>query len=332
MPPADDDARSGPRVPFGRDSVRPAPKPASGPMIPFGAARVPRTLNDGPRIVGGGIVRLRISCSIDELRTLDPAVSDPVLRQAKRVVDAVNFDDHEFDDVVRFGAPLQEEHGRLAEDQLALAGDARLEEAKRLSSDLLAQLSQLNPASLFDRDRGLIDGMKAALSRSAELESFQQRSAAVLQTARQIKERSQEFAEFERRANLLMKRWITLGVGLDAHLLAGRFLTRHIAEHPLPDPGAAAHRLSQTGALETRLASLASTASSVALGERVLQAIISTIGGARTFAEDMIDSDLPVWQTACAAALIARSEGRSFDASPIRSLYEKLVKTLTRRN
>lgn len=332
VPPADEDARSGPKVPFRGDAAPPKPKAASGPKIPFGAAHVPRTLDEGPRIISGGVVRRRISCTVTELRILDPAAPDSVLHQALRVVDAVNLDDHEFDDVIRFGASLQEQHGRLAEDQLALAEDERLDEAKRLSADLLARLSELDPKRLFSVDQGLFAGVKAALSRSTEAETFRERSANLILAARLLKERREDFVQIERRATLLKKKWTALAAALSAHILAGRFLVRHIDEHPLPDPEAVRHYRSQRDALETRLGSLAATAASVALGERVLETMISTIGGARTFAGDMVDSDLPAWQIACAAALVAKSEGRSIDASVIHRHYEKLVKTLTQRN
>jgi hypothetical protein len=332
VPPADEDARSGPKVPFRGDAPPPGPKVVPGPKVPFGAARPPRPHEAGPRVVGSGIVRRRIPCTIEELRALDPTAPETVLRQALRAVDAVNFDDHEFDDVVRFGAFLQEQHGRLAEDQLGLAGDERLDDAKRVSGDLLAQLGELDPDRLFARDRGLLGNVKAALTRSSEVESFRERSAGVISKARLMKERKQDFVELERRANILEKKWSTLAVGVDAHLLAGRFLVQHVEEHPLPDPEAAAHHRSQKDALETRLGSLAATAASVALGKRILETMISTISGARTFADDMVDSDLPAWQTACAAALVAKSEGRSFDASVIQRYYEALVNTLTRRN
>jgi hypothetical protein len=256
--------------------------------------------------------------------------SEPLLRQAVRAVNAVNFDDHEFDDVIRFGAHLQELHGRLAEEQLALADDERLQAVQRLAADLLARLGELDPERLFSQGRGFMAGVRAAFSPSAE--TFRERSAGVVGSARVLKERKQDFAELEDRATSLKRRWATLTTGLNAHLLAGRFLVRHVNEHPLPDPDAAAHHRSQKDALETRIGSLAATASSVALGERVLETMVFTVSAARKFADDMIESDLPTWQTACAAALTAKSEGRPYDVSAIQSLYKKLFNTLTRRN
>ncbi|MGR9354491.1 hypothetical protein [Rhizobium leguminosarum] len=332
MATADEDARSGPKVPFREDVPAKAPKPAGGPRVLFGTARAPRTLDEGPRIVGNGVVRRRISCTVEDLRALDPQASEPVLRQAVRAVDAVNFDDHEFDDIVRFGAHLQELHGRLAEEQLALADDERLQDAQRLANDMLARLGELDPEHLFLPRRGFLGGVKAALSSTAETETFRERSAGVVGTARLLKERREDFTKLEDRAISLKRRWATLATGLNAHLLAGRFLVQHVDEHPLPDPDAAAHHRSQKDALETRLGSLAATASSVALGERVLETMVSTISGVRTFADDMVESDLPAWQTACAAALSAKSEGRPYDVSPTQGLYKKLLNTLTRRN
>ncbi|RWX19443.1 hypothetical protein EHI42_04650 [Rhizobium hidalgonense] len=332
MAPVDEDERSGPKVPFRGDAPAKAPKPADGPKVLFGTARAPRTLDEGPRIIGGGVARRRISCTVEDLRALDPLAAESVLRQATRAVDAVNFDDHEFDDIVRFGAHLQELHGRLAEEQLALADDERLQDARRLATDLVVRLGELDPEHLFSPGRGFLGGVRAALSRSAEAESFRERSAGVVRSARVLKERRQAFAELEDRATSLKRKLTALAAALNAHILGGMFLVRHVEEHPLPDPAAAAHHRSQKDALETRLGSLTATASSVALGERVLETMIATISGVRRFADDLVESDLPAWQTACAATLTAKSEGRPYDVSVTQGLYEKLLSTLTRRN
>ncbi len=331
MTPADKDACPGPKVPFRGDSSPKVPNVAAVPKVLFGTARTVRTLEEGPRIVWGGVIRRRIACTVDDLRAMDSLASEPVLRQAVRAVNAVNFDDHEFDDVIRFGAHLQELHGRLAEEQLGLADDERLQAVQRLAADLLARLGELDPERLFSPARGFMGGMRAALSPSADTETFRERSAGVVGSARVLRERKQDLAELEDRATALKRRWATLTNGLNAYLLAGRFLVRHVNEHPLPDPDAAAHHGAQKDALEMRIGSLAATASSVALGERVLQTMIATLSTARRFADDMVESDLPTWQTACAAALTAKSEGRPYDVSLIQSLYEKLLNTLTRR-
>lgn len=332
MAPVDEDARSGPKVPFRGDVPNAGTKPAVGPKVLFGTARPPRTVEEGPRIIGNSIVRRRISCTVEDIRGLDPHAPEPVLRQAVRAVDAVNFDDHEFDDVIRFGAHLQQLHGQLAEEQLELANDERLQGAQRLANDMLARLRELEPEHLFSPRRSFLGGVRAAFSSTADIEIFAERSASLVESARVLKDRRDDFIRLEDRSTSLKRRWATLATGLNAHLLAGRFLVQHVNDHPLTDPDAAAHHRSQKDALETRLGSLAATVSSVALGERVLETMVSTIAGARKFAGDMVESDLPAWQTACAAALTAKSEGRSYDVSIIQGHYEKLLNTLTRRN
>lgn len=328
MTPADEDARSGPKVPFRGDT---SPKAVAVPKVLFGTARAARVLDEGPRIVGGGVVRHRIPCTVDDLHALDSLASEPILRLAVRAVEAVNFDDHEFDDVVRFGVHLQDLHGRLAEEQLALADDQRLQDAQRRATGLLARLSELDPERLFSTERGFLGGMRAALFRSAEAGSFRELSAGVIESARLLKEQRKDLADLEHRAASLKQRWATLAVGLNAHLLAGRFLVGHVSEHPLPDPDTAAHHRSQKDALEPRIGSLTATLSSVALGQRVLETMVSTISSARQVADEMVESDMPAWQTACAAALTAKSEGRPYDVSVTQRFYEKLLNTLTRR-
>lgn len=318
-------------MPFGKEVSEPSPSTGQ-PRVLFGTARRPEALADKPRIIGGGIVRQRIPCTAADLRTIEPDAPEAVIAQALRAVNSINFDDHEFDDVVRFGSALQELHGRLAEQQLALAGDERLIEAKRLSAELLRQLEELDPERLFSSDRGLISGIRAALSRSASPSGFSEGAASVVRNAAALKKRASGYRGLGRDAEALKRRLTTQTTALRAHLLAGRFLIRHLdaaASSPAP---ANPHLTSQKDALEIRVTALASTLSSVAVGAQILEALISTIGAACAFAEEIVESELPAWQTACAAALAARLDGRSYELSGVRRHYEKIVNILKQRN
>ncbi|MFJ1311841.1 hypothetical protein [Agrobacterium sp. P15N1-A] len=331
MSAADEDWRSGPKVPFGKEVSEPSASTGQ-PRVLFGSPRRPEPPADEPRIIGGGIVRQRIPCTTADLRAIEPDAPEAQLAQALRIVNSINFDDHEFDDVVRFGTALQELHGRLAEQQLVLAGNERLIEAKRLSAELLRQLEELDPERLFSTDRGLISGIRAALSRSASPQAFREGTASVVRNAAALKERLPDYRDLGREGAVLKRRMTTLTVALQAHLLAGRFLIRHLDAAASSVAPGNPHLISQKDALEVRLTALASTLSSVTVGAQILETLVSTIGAARKFAEEIVDAELPAWQTACAAALAARLDGRSYELSGVRRHYEKIVNILKQRN
>lgn len=331
MSPGDEDARRGPKVPFGRAPERPAAA-SSIPKVLFGSARGSHVPSDQPRIIGGGVARRRIPCTIEDLRAASPAASDTVLRQALRAVSAVNFDDHQFDDVVRFGSTLQDIHGRLAEQQLSLVSDPRLSEAKRLSTALLQQIEQFDPQLLFPADEGiLMRGIRAAFSRTGSPEAFMKASATVIATARSLRERAPDLRDLADNAATLGKRFATLTTTLEAYILAGSFLVTHLDAIPPSGLTDVTHLKSQKDALEIRLAALASALASVTLGKRILETVHMTVDAARSIAEDIVENELPAWQIACAAALAARVEERPFDLSSVRERYEKIVNILKRR-
>lgn len=244
---------------------------------------------------------------------------------------AVNFDDHQFDDVVRFGSTLQEIHGRLAEQQLLLVGDPRLSEAKRLSTVLLQQIEQFDPQLLFPADKGILRGIRAAFSRTGSPEAFMKASATVIATARSLRERAPDFRDLADNAATLGKRFATLATTLEAYILAASFLVTHLDAIPPSGLTDVTHLKSQKDALEIRLAALASALASVTLGKRILETVHTTVDAARSIAEDIVENELPAWQIACAAALAARVEERPFDLSSVREHYEKIVNILKRR-
>ena len=120
-----DIASARPRVLFEENAASPVAAPpvrAGGPAVLFGVPRAPAPKSDRPRVLASGEIRSRIPCDATALREIDATVPASVLTHALRVVEGINVDDHYFDDVVRFGAGLQAEHGRLAERELAVAG------------------------------------------------------------------------------------------------------------------------------------------------------------------------------------------------------------------
>ncbi|MFT4180518.1 MAG: hypothetical protein QM636_01225 [Rhizobium sp.] len=338
MPPAKDDKNktSSPRILFGDKGTTEKPAApvtaatATGPKIPFGTPIAPRAPIEGPKIIGDGVVRRRIPCSPADLRTLEPDASDIVIDMALRIIEGVNLDDHEFDDVVRFGAALQQRHGELAEKELALAGDTRLAEVKRLSAELLQHLGALDPERLFLPRQRFLASLRTSLSGTTPSDLFQQHAADISRIAKLLAERAEDFLDLERSVQALKVNWNALALGLEAHDLAGRFVVRHIEANGASNLDVSAHYRSQKNALEMRLTSLAAAAASVALGARTLASMETSIANVRDLASETVERDLPAWYTACSAALAARSNGEaaSVDVSGVRLLYSKIVNKL----
>lgn len=331
-PQKDDDPKSSPRVLFG-NGVRSAGS-AAGPRVLFGSPAPARTPSDGPRIVGNGVLRHRLTCSPADLRLIDPEASAGVVKAALRIVDGVNLDDHEFDDVIRFGGQLQQRHGQLAEEELALADDPLLAEAGRLSADLLEHLTALDPERLFPTGKSLLDGFRASMSGTTPDELFRRHASEIARIGKLLADRASGFLELERSARSLSERGEALSRGLDAHLLAARFVAHFIETHVPDDAHLTKHYGSQKDAIESRISSLAATSASTLVGARTLEAIVASIAEARSFAGELVERDLPAWRTSVAAALAARAQepSRAVDLSAIRKHYAQLLTKLLRKD
>ena len=321
--------RRSPRVLFPND-VPPARLDAaspSGPAVLFGAVRPPAPRGDAPRILASGEVRRRVACSEAALRALDADAPAAVVSQALRIVDGVNLDDHHFDDVVRFGADLQAEHGRLAEQDLAVAGSEVLAEGRRLGADLLELLRALDPNVVFAVRGGLLKVLGALIGgRDADL-LFPTHYPRIQALARRLDVLGPEIGALAEQLREAGRGTAALERGLGAHILAGRFLVRHIAQHAEPDPDRQAHFSAQAEALETRVASLLATEAAVALGRRTQDALALQVDALALAGQGLLREDLPAWHGAYAAALsAARSARGGADAMTLlQSLHARLL-------
>lgn len=336
--PGDDDGdphrKASPKVLFGESTPTEEARlenPGGKPRVLFGSPRQPAAKGTLPRIVAGGEARRRIECTISGLREIEPDAAEAVLRSAMKLVDATNLDDHHFDDVVRFGALLQERHGRLADEQLALAGDDTLATVKRLSGDLLQHLDQLDPALVFAPRRGIGGILRALTLREDPQTLFARRYAEMTEITRELRALLPEISRLADTISSLRNKYISLENGLAAHVVAARFVVRHIATHTYEDSVTEKHYTSQADALEARITALSATAASVAVGHRMIESVHTIVMGTERFASDLVNEELPAWKTAYSAALMARASDAyaAADSLPrLKQLHTRLRNTL----
>lgn len=329
----------GPRIIFGPAGEDRAPKPgepARGPRVPFGTARLPTPKGSAPRVLPGSEIRRRVPCTAQDLLALDPAAGAALVDAALRMVAAVNLDDHQFEDVLRFGEAAQAEHGRLAEDQLALVGDAAIQQAQAHVGAILELLRALDPETVFATRRGWLDAIAAfarqqhdprrmlddgyaeLCTQAAELQSLLPAVLAVVEALRSLRAR---LATLDRR--------------LSAYGLAARFLIGHARSAALPDVGQRQHYGAQADVLETRAASLAATKATLDVGRLTLDTLADGVDRLARSGESVLNEDLPAWHTAFAAAIVAAQAQAPGDlqsrVAQLRAIHDRLVETLTLR-
>lgn len=326
-------ARS-PKVLFGEDNASVVVSPSNSAVAPkvlFGSAQPPRPKGDGPRILASGEVRRRIPCSAESLLEVDRVAPASVVEQALRVVAAANLDDHHFDDVVRFGAALQSEHGRLAEDELNLVGHEALVTAKRLGAELLQCLDDLDPERVFSVRGGMLQAIRALSARRDPAANFTNLYPRVQALAQELGTLEAEIHAVARRLRAIAKRYAALDRSLAAHILAGRFLIHHVGSLQLADPERQAHFTSQADAIETRVASLAATKAMIDVNRRTLDVAAGNVDGLAAMGQGFLNEDLPAWHTAYAAALLAvrnSAEPRAGLLSSLNTIHARILRKL----
>ena len=319
-----------PRVLFKEDAQAPVTGPAKvppGPAILFGSPRLPTPKGDKPRVLASGEVRRRIPCSAADLQAIDPAATASVVARALRIVDGINLDDHQFDDVVRFGASLQREHGRLAEVELALVEDEALQNAKRTGAELLQQLEELDPEAVFSVRGGMLKALKALAAAQDPAKRFSRLYPRVQTLAKELEALAPAIAVVTERLRGIGSRYAALERNLAAHVLAGRFLVQHVGTLQLPDRERQAHFASQAEAIETRVASLMATEATIEVGRRTLEAVARNVEALAWSGEGLLREELPAWHSAYSAALMAaRSSNDGTDtASSLRDIHARIL-------
>jgi len=332
---ADSDFKAGssPRVLFGDDHPRAGPVKATlpgGPAILFGEPKAPPPKGTVPRIIGVGELRRRLPCSKADLTAIDPSATQPVVSRALAAVQAINLDDHHFDDVLRFGAALQAEHGRLAERELALVGDAVLAQANGLTAELISHLEALDPEQVFLADEGLVAKLRFFSSGHDPEKRFTQLYPLVRSLAQDLQALAPAIGAVADRLRAISARYRALDCDLSAHILAGRFLVSHVGALELPDRERQAHFVAQAEAIETRLASLLATAASIAVGRRTLETTARIVDGLSWSSEALLREELPAWHTAYSAALAAARSSNAGNASlsVLRGMHLRILEKL----
>jgi hypothetical protein len=306
-----------------------APKDGNQPKILFGAPRAPTPKGDRPRVLAAGEVRQRISCGVADLQGMDANATEAVAKAALRIVDSTNLDDHYFDDVVRFGAPLQTEHGRLAESELKIVGSEVVVEGRRFAAELLQCLMDLDPERVFAVRGGFLNTVKALAAPRDPAGLFSRLYPEVRALATELNALAPEIVAVAKQVRAVGKAYKSLSNNLAGHILAGRFLVHHIDSLQLPDRERQAHYASQSEALETRTSSLSATKATVEMSIWTVAAVSQEIEALARLAEGLLQEDLPAWHAAYSAALTAARTAQSAEqvrtTVPLRDLHTRIL-------
>lgn len=302
-------AATRPRVIFGRGGTdRPAPASREPrPSNPFGAADTAPARREGPRVVAGGQVRRRVPCTAVDLMLLDAGAFETVVEAGARIVEGINLDDGG-GALRRFGAGLQDRHAALAEEALAASDDGASDSVRDCLARTIAHLRALDPDILFGpRDGGFLDALRSlAAPPSDPAAAFGEGYPALRASADALREALRRLDASAARLRDLAARGDRLDADLHAHVLAARFLVRHVRN----DTTAGDARWSAANALEARLPSLEATRATLATGRASLAAAAASAESLADAASGVLDVDLPAWHTAYAAALAAVRSAR----------------------
>lgn len=325
--PPDKKPGGSPRVLFS-ESAAPEPvavsKAGSAPKVLFGAPRAPTPKGELPRVLAAGEVRRRIGCSVNDLRDMDANATEAIAKAALRIIDGTNLDDHYFDDVVRFGAALQTEHGRLAESELGIVSSEAAAQGRRHAADLLQRLTELDPDTVFAVRGGFLTGIKALATSRDPAGIFARLYPDIQTLAKELDALAPDIAAVASQVRTVGKAYKALADSLAAHILAGRFLVHHIDGLQLPDRERQAHYASQAEALETRTSSLSATKATVEMSIWTVAAVSQEIEALARAAEGMLQEDLPAWHAAYSAALTAARNAQSGEQAGARASLRNL--------
>ncbi len=303
------------------------------PVILFGTPTAPSAKSDRPKIVAAGEPRHRIPCTIADLQALDADAPHEVLAEALQAVNGVNLDDHHFEDVVRFGAALQSEHGRLAESQLVLVSDDALAAAREAWLELIGRLEKLDPARVFDARAGALGPVRRLFGGGLTKPSFEQEYSRIKALSQSVEASQPAIEDCVQALDGLSHRYATLSRSLKAHILACRFIVAHIDSSADEDRDRAAHYRSQRDALVARETSLSATAAGLESGRQTLAVLARGLDDFGLSGSGFTREELPAWHAAFSAALLARRM-KSQNAGPfdaVGAAHRHLLSKLKRK-
>jgi hypothetical protein len=305
-----------------------------GPVVLFGVAKPPRPKNNGPKILASGEVRRRIPCTAADLHAIDEEVSQDVIDLALQAVNSVNLDDHHFDDVVRFGADLQLEHGRLTEAEFDLAKSEDLKLARQHYAELLSLLERLDPNLVFAARSGAAALLKRAFGHRYSETEFSEDYLKIESLVHDLHQSAGQLQDVKHQMKRHLSRYQKLEINFAAHILAARFIISHIANVMQSDVLKQKHYDSQSQALENRLASLEASKAMMAVSRQTLKVLTESIKSLGISGSNLIGEELPAWQAAYSAALIKRRTA-AFDGdtlSSLQNIHQTIINKLKRKD
>lgn len=276
------------------------------PAILFGTPTAPSAKSDRPKIVAAGKARNRIPCDLQQLKALDADAAPHVLAEALQAVNGVNLDDHHFEDVVRFGAALQSEHGKLAEAELDLVSDDALTSIKTNYLELIDRLEKLDPEQVFAGSPGPLKKLKQFFQGGLTERSFAVEFARIKALSQTLEASMPVINSFAETLQRLSRRYVTLSQSLSAHVLACRFIVTYIDTSIRDDRGLTVHYQSQREALANRESSLSATRATLEVGQQTLKVLARSMDEFGLSGKNFTREELPAWYAAFSAALLAR--------------------------
>ncbi|ESQ83049.1 hypothetical protein AEAC466_14395 [Asticcacaulis sp. AC466] len=276
------------------------------PAILFGTPKAPAVKSDRPKILAAGKARTRLPCSVQALKALDEGASPGVLAEALEAVNGVNLDDHHFDDVVRFGAGLQTEHGKLAEAELDLVSDDALTSIKATYLELIDRLEKLDPRRVFTQSAGPFYKVQQFFQGGSPERSFEVEYSKIKALSESLEGSMPVINRFVETLARLGRRYAVLSQSVKAHVLACRFIVTYIDTSIREDRDLTAHYQSQRDALVNREASLFATGATLQIGQQTLSVLSRSIDELGLSGQNFTREELPAWYGAFSAALLAK--------------------------
>ncbi len=309
-------------------------KPKSGGVkVLFGTPTAPTPNSSDPRILFGGEVRMRLPCTREDLQALDAAASRSVVDKAISIVASVNLDDRHYDDVVRFGAQLQTEHGVLMEQELALTQDQALVQGQVLNAQMLSAIEAADPDALFaSKAKGIRAALKALGFGASDPEAvFNSQYGKITTLAKDLKALDPALSATSKKLKQLAPKFDRLITLVQAHILGANFIINYVRDN-FSNKHDATHYLSQADTLEARIAGLLTTRLSLEAGRVTHNLMADATHAILQAGRELVEESLPAFHTAFVAA-IAHAKLSKSNPDPklldqLRSAYKNILNTL----
>jgi len=238
-----------------------------------------------------------------------------------------------FDDVVRFGAGLQAEHGAITESGLVLTQDKVLTLAQSLVTNILALFEELNPDTVFaEKGNSLFEALKSLWTPSPSVEDvLAVHYPNILFLARKLKRLEPDLVQVQEKFSALTTRYNSLDETIAGYILAANYVAQYVRSADW-DRLNKAHYASQADALETRAASLLATRVTLKAGLFTHEALQTSAQTLVESSRGLLEESLPAFQTAYTVAIAAvRTTPASRDSNwlqPLREVHAGILKTL----